>query len=259
MILSFASDAAEYEVTIGPDEVLWQRRWRGEDFSDRASLSEAFLGGFWRLSAPPAVAFAGHRALAELIDPGGLPSPLARDRVRFVRRYDPARAAPQDLSWVRQEKDKPDLLIDLALVPEGLWGASPAHSFNLRTFLMPDEAFFLGPIEYGMPLARRLLLLDSLRSALAPGDLFETGDGFPLLDHERIERRDWTWNQQSNGSEDAVVVGPCCSVGYQFAQDYGYGEWSVERGATDITRVAMTAPAEIQAAIVAHILAARMG
>jgi hypothetical protein len=172
-------------------------------------------------------------ALAARLEEEDLEHERDRARLRWWRHFDPRDL--EDRNFSVPPRDHKGALV-YELVGGVLLKPYPAESPDERkpeNFKLADDVFFYGPEAIGLARETRVELRRHLLGAVGAEAGLTEGDGFPLLDHGRVPKRDWTWDVRDGGSSDAVLEGAQLMSGYQYRQDMGYSLFSVERALTD--------------------------
>lgn len=172
-----------------------------------------------------------HELVAELaarLEDGDLEQAVDRKRLRWWRAFD--RQALADREFPVPARDHRGALVYAVVggvLPEPFRaeGSAPEPGYAR----LADDVFFYGPEAVGLARETRVELRRHLLTAVGPEAGLGEEDGFPLLDYEKVPRRDWTWDVNADGQSDAVLLGPLMSSGYQYRHDMGSSTFAVER------------------------------
>ena len=248
-VFQFNSAPFEKEIEVTDQKVI--SRWRRVNdkwATNESALIDSIEFATWRYGAPIKVVFDVFREIAQRVSNQELP-PSLRRRVDFICAYNPNNILPMSLVWERKKGKNSVERVTLELAPQGLVDTK-TDSFEESTFLqMPDEVFYLGPEQHSMPIELRKTIREMLCTAVQGGLSVSPSDGFKLFDYDKISIKEWVYNEQSNGNSSIYLGGGSVNKGYQYAQDYGYSDYSVERVYHDADRVMSDVPSEIKAAI----------
>lgn len=248
-VFRFNSAPFENEIEVSDHKVL--SRWRrvNEEWTtNESALIDSIEFATWRYGAPIEVVFEVYREIAQRVSNQELP-PLLRRRVDFICAYNANNILPMSLVWERKKGKDSVERVTLELAPQGLV-ETKTNSFEESTFLqMPDEVFYLGPEQHSMPLELRKTIRQRFCQAVQGVLSLSPTDGFKLFDYDKIPNKEWVYNEQSNGNSSIYLGGGYINKGYQYAQDGGYSDYSVERVYHHADRVMMDVPSEIKAEI----------
>ncbi|MBL8681608.1 MAG: hypothetical protein JNK05_20745 [Myxococcales bacterium] len=159
--------------------------------------------------------------ISRRIDPASLARPIDRDRLAYARAFDGGRVAKERFAYV--------LLRDDGSVREAFSWLVDASGVCVRRLdgepdeahVLADECFVSGPPTHSAPAWHRAALRAKLASAQKGERALGLDRAAPLVRYAAIERRDWSWDQRSDGESFAGTFSGFVMVGYQYGHDYG--------------------------------------
>lgn len=200
------------------------------------------------------------QAIAQRLDPTQLTHAIDRARLAYLRAYDPARVQAERFAYVRLRKDHS--------VEEAYgWRIDPLGVFITKHTSSPyeppehellDQCFVAGPPTPFAPAWHRNELRARAVNAQTPERALAAGTAFQPVNYQAIARKDWSWDQTSDGESFAGVGPGFVLVGYQYQHDYGTGTLVPERvlAAPWATRISLPMPAHVLGEIRAELTAA---
>jgi hypothetical protein len=176
----------------------------------------------------PEVRFELLAAIAALLSPEDLARPIDRQRLAYLRAYDPKRVKRERFAYVLLRNDRSvERACDWLVDPHGIFTTS-AYGGELEHYL-PDEVFLAGPPTIAAPAWHREQLRARLYSAQTPPGALAKSEGFRSVCYRKTPRRDWTWGGNNDGESYAMTAPGCVTVGYQYRHDMGSTSYVPER------------------------------
>lgn len=196
--------------------------------------------------------------IARRIEPAQLAHAIDRDRLAFARAFDGGRVTKERFAYV--------LLRDDGSVREAFGWLVDASGVCVRRLdgepdaahVLADECFVSGPPTHSAPAWHRAALRAKLASAQQGAHALALDRASPLVRYNAIERRDWSWEQRSDGESFAGTTTGYVMVGYQYGHDYGTSSLVPENVLRPSwrTRISLHVPSHVLEAIRATLVAA---
>jgi hypothetical protein len=207
------------------------------------SVREVFEQSAFFETSEPRVRLELLQEIASSLDPSQLAHPVDRARLAYLRAFDPSRVRVERFAYVRLRKDHSvEDAFAWKLDPLGLFVTRASREDEPEHELF-DQCFVAGPPTPHAPAWHRF----ELRARVASAAISDVEAVFSPVKYKSIPRRDWSWDQNSDGESFAATGPGFVLVGYQYQHDYGTSTYVPERvlAAPWATRISLHMPSNV--------------